>query len=39
MLSAFTPRPIVELKPKEKIKFESILAFGMMRASLVLPVG
>ena len=29
MLSAFTARPIVELKPRDKSKIESILAYGM----------
>ncbi|KAI9760014.1 MAG: hypothetical protein M4579_001953 [Chaenotheca gracillima] len=28
MLSAFTPRPIVELKQRDKSKIESVLAFG-----------
>src|SRR6266536_3095990 len=28
MLSAFTARPIVELKPRDKSKIESILAYG-----------
>jgi len=30
MLSAFTARPIVELKQRDKSKIESILAYGMM---------
>jgi hypothetical protein len=29
MLSAFTARPIVELKQRDKSKIESILAYGM----------
>jgi hypothetical protein len=28
MLSAFTAKPIVELKPRDKSKIESILAYG-----------
>lgn len=28
MLSAFTARPIVELKQRDKSKIESILAYG-----------
>jgi hypothetical protein len=28
MLSAFTARPIVELKPRDKSRIESILAYG-----------
>lgn len=28
MLSAFTARPIIELKPRDKSKIESILAYG-----------
>ena len=28
MLSAFTARPIVELKQRDKSKIESVLAFG-----------
>ena len=30
MLTAFTPRAIVELKPRDKSKIESILAYGEM---------
>jgi hypothetical protein len=33
MLSAFTARPIVELKQRDKSKIESILAYGMLRSS------
>jgi hypothetical protein len=29
MLSAFTAKPIVELKQRDKSKIESILAYGM----------
>lgn len=29
MLSAFTARPIIELKQRDKSKIESILAYGM----------
>lgn len=29
MLSAFTARPIVELKQRDKSKIEAILAYGM----------
>lgn len=29
MLSAFSARPIVELKQRDKSKIESILAYGM----------
>jgi hypothetical protein len=29
MLSAFTARPIVELRQRDKSKIESILAYGM----------
>jgi hypothetical protein len=29
MLSAFTARPIVELRQRDKFKIESILAYGM----------
>lgn len=29
MLSAFTARPIIELKPRDKSKIETILANGM----------
>lgn len=29
MLSAFTAKPIVELKPRDKSRIESILAYGM----------
>ena len=29
MLSAFTARPIIELKARDKSKIESILAYGM----------
>jgi hypothetical protein len=29
MLSAFTARPIVELKQRDKSRIESILAYGM----------
>lgn len=29
MLSAFTAKPIVELKARDKSKIESILAYGM----------
>ena len=32
MLSAFTARPIIELKPRDKSKIESILAYGMHAA-------
>ena len=35
MLSAFTARPIIELKPRDKSKIESILAYGMQQPSLV----
>ena len=43
MLSAFTARPIVELKPKEKSKIESLLSYGAYHApqsliALNLPV-
>lgn len=31
MLSAFTAKPIVELKQRDKSKIESILAYGMER--------
>jgi hypothetical protein len=30
MLSAFTARPIIELKQRDKSKIESILAYGML---------
>jgi len=33
MLSAFTARPIVELKARDKAKIESILAYGMRAAA------
>jgi hypothetical protein len=33
MLSAFTARPIVELKQRDKSKIESILAYGMEPAA------
>lgn len=29
MLSAFTARPLVELKAKDKSKIESVLAYGI----------
>lgn len=29
MLSAFTARPIIELKQRDKSKIESLLAYGM----------
>lgn len=32
MLSAFTARPIVELKPRDKSKIESVLAYGIRHA-------
>lgn len=32
MLSAFTARPIVELKARDKAKIESILAYGTQLA-------
>ena len=36
MLSAFTARPIVELKQRDKSKIESILAYGTpLRGRLV----
>jgi 6-phosphofructo-2-kinase/fructose-2,6-biphosphatase 2 len=31
MLSAFTARPVVELKPRDKSKIESVLAYGTHR--------
>jgi hypothetical protein len=34
MLSAFTARPIVELKQRDKSKIESILAYGMYAMKL-----
>jgi hypothetical protein len=34
MLSAFTARPIVELKARDKSKIESILAYGMQSGLL-----
>lgn len=37
MLSAFTARPIVELKQRDKSKIESILAYG--RACLYTAFG
>jgi hypothetical protein len=33
MLSAFTARPIVELKQRDKSKIESILAYGTQPAA------
>ena len=33
MLAAFTARPIIELKQRDKSKVESILAFGDMRTA------
>jgi hypothetical protein len=36
MLSAFTAKPIVELKQRDKSRIESILAYGM--ASCMLPI-
>jgi hypothetical protein len=33
MLSAFTARPIVELKQRDKSKIESILAYGRTPAA------
>lgn len=35
MLSAFTARPIVELKQRDKSRIESILAYGNSRASSI----
>ena len=34
MLSAFTARPIIELKQRDKSKIESILAYGMFPGRL-----
>lgn len=33
MLSAFTARPIVELKQRDKSKIEAVLAYGEFRAA------
>lgn len=39
MLSAFTARPIIELRQRDKSKIETILAYGMpLHAHLHLPV-
>lgn len=35
MLSAFTARPIIELKQRDKSKIETILAYGMYTFTLV----
>lgn len=37
MLSAFTARPIVELKQRDKSKIESILAYGTAPACSISP--
>lgn len=36
MLSAFTARPIIELKQRDKSKIESILAYGNLVLGTVL---
>ena len=39
MLSAFTARPIIELKPRDKSKIETILAYGRDGSRVVYCVG
>lgn len=36
MLSAFTARPIIELKQRDKSKIESILAYSMPSPTLLM---
>jgi len=36
MLSAFTARPIIELKQRDKSKIETILAYGVFLSTFVL---